>query len=80
MTDPLLEPARESPSKPRPSVSRAVHLYKSAMRCIPAVVTNVNEDGSVNLFVMDESLSAPHYLFKVKEGKRMGQWHFPEGA
>ena len=81
MSDPLLKPARDTPSKPKPSVGRVVHFYKSALRCIPAIITNINETtGAVNLILFDDEISTPHYFFNAKEGKRMSTWHWPEQA
>lgn len=62
-----------------PSIGRIVHYYPVAdtgkRSPYPAIVTNVNEDGSVNLAVFNDAI---HELMP-QELEPIGVWHSEEG-
>lgn len=57
---------------------RIVHV-KALARELPAIVTDVLDDGSLNLVVFTDGLNEPGdpavHMVNVSEGMEVGNWH-----
>ena len=67
----------------KPSISRTVHWVDEDKpeRHLPAIVTAVNDDGSVNLQIMRDAPTGTLYRAGVHEdsaGAKKNSWHWPE--
>lgn len=54
----------------QPSLGRIVLFKYSGGLQVPAVITALNEDGTINLFVFDSTGS----LYNIQYGEADGQW------
>lgn len=63
---------------PKPSIGRIVHFIAEVDQThLAAIVTAVNDDGTVNLTVFGGN-GGYGFSFNVSEGEEAGTWHWPE--
>lgn len=61
---------------PKPSVSRIVHYKDTQDRCLPAMITEVEENTQVALTVMPPMDN--FFFVRTVNGDIQGTWHWPE--
>jgi hypothetical protein len=73
-----IEP-KKSTKVQKPTIGRTVHFLTEEGETLPAVVTQVHEDGTVNLRAFtNNDFSPPAILIKnVSEGNNDRQWSWP---
>lgn len=77
----IFEKAKYMADHKVPSVGRMVHFVTSDGSHAPANVCRVNEDGTLNLFVMDDRQQRVVFEFNVvqtSDGSQVFSWHWPE--